>query len=281
MDAARDRRAPQQDAPRAELHASTRLSAAATMPWQPYGSLVPDRSAGAAVHDPPRAGRRRRRDHAVELAERAGHARRRAGPGARQCRRAQAGSADAGLRRGRLRRDLQGGRPARRPPPDRHRRRRDGRGARHRPERRHGQLHRVDRGRADSRRQGRRPAQEGQPGAGRQQPADRARRRRSAQPRRARAPIASFQFQGQVCFATGRHIVHRGVADEYVDLLAAEGTPAADGRSVPRGCRAGPDRQRAAAPARRRDRPALDPRAAARASSRAARTRACSTDPPF
>ncbi len=31
---------------------------------------------------------------------------------------------------------------------------------------------------------------------------------------------ASFQFQGQVCFGTGRHIVHRSVADEYVDLLA-------------------------------------------------------------
>ena len=31
---------------------------------------------------------------------------------------------------------------------------------------------------------------------------------------------SSFQFQGQVCFATGRHIVHRQVADEYVDLLA-------------------------------------------------------------
>ena len=32
---------------------------------------------------------------------------------------------------------------------------------------------------------------------------------------------ASFQFAGQVCFATGRHIVARSVADEYVDLLAA------------------------------------------------------------
>jgi benzaldehyde dehydrogenase (NAD) len=31
---------------------------------------------------------------------------------------------------------------------------------------------------------------------------------------------ATFQFQGQVCFATGRHLVHRSVADEYVDLLA-------------------------------------------------------------
>jgi benzaldehyde dehydrogenase (NAD) len=31
---------------------------------------------------------------------------------------------------------------------------------------------------------------------------------------------SSFQFQGQVCFATGRHIVHESVANEYVDLLA-------------------------------------------------------------
>ena len=32
--------------------------------------------------------------------------------------------------------------------------------------------------------------------------------------------FASFQFQGQVCFATGRHIVHRSIADRYVELLA-------------------------------------------------------------
>lgn len=31
---------------------------------------------------------------------------------------------------------------------------------------------------------------------------------------------ATFQFQGQVCFATGRHIVHRSVAEEYTGLLA-------------------------------------------------------------
>jgi benzaldehyde dehydrogenase (NAD) len=31
--------------------------------------------------------------------------------------------------------------------------------------------------------------------------------------------FATFQFQGQVCFATGRHIVHRSVAGDYVDLL--------------------------------------------------------------
>jgi benzaldehyde dehydrogenase (NAD) len=31
---------------------------------------------------------------------------------------------------------------------------------------------------------------------------------------------SSFQFQGQVCFAVGRHIVHRSVAEDYVRLLA-------------------------------------------------------------
>src|SRR5919197_408732 len=30
---------------------------------------------------------------------------------------------------------------------------------------------------------------------------------------------ASFQFQGQVCFAAGRHIVHRSVAADYIDAL--------------------------------------------------------------
>ncbi len=31
---------------------------------------------------------------------------------------------------------------------------------------------------------------------------------------------ASFQFQGQVCFAAGRHIVHRSIAPRYLELLA-------------------------------------------------------------
>ena len=31
--------------------------------------------------------------------------------------------------------------------------------------------------------------------------------------------FASFQFMGQVCFAAGRHIVHRSVAGDYVDAL--------------------------------------------------------------
>ncbi|MEO6579138.1 MAG: aldehyde dehydrogenase family protein [Candidatus Limnocylindria bacterium] len=33
---------------------------------------------------------------------------------------------------------------------------------------------------------------------------------------------SSFQFQGQVCFAVGRHIVQRSVADAYVELLSAK-----------------------------------------------------------
>ena len=48
-----------------------RSIAAATMPFQPYGSLVPTSSNGPAVDAPARPGRRHRRDHAVELADRA------------------------------------------------------------------------------------------------------------------------------------------------------------------------------------------------------------------
>ena len=32
--------------------------------------------------------------------------------------------------------------------------------------------------------------------------------------------FSAFQFQGQVCFAAGRHLVHRGVADAYTEVLA-------------------------------------------------------------
>ena len=34
--------------------------------------------------------------------------------------------------------------------------------------------------------------------------------------------FASFQFQGQVCFAAGRHLVHRAVADSYIEALTAK-----------------------------------------------------------
>ena len=32
-------------------------------------------------------------------------------------------------------------------------------------------------------------------------------------------PSPSFQFQGQVCFAAGRHLVHESIADEYIEAL--------------------------------------------------------------
>ena len=31
--------------------------------------------------------------------------------------------------------------------------------------------------------------------------------------------FSSFQFQGQVCFAAGRHLVHRTIADAYIEIL--------------------------------------------------------------
>jgi benzaldehyde dehydrogenase (NAD) len=34
--------------------------------------------------------------------------------------------------------------------------------------------------------------------------------------------FSSFQFQGQVCFAAGRHIVHRSIADAYIDALVVK-----------------------------------------------------------
>ena len=69
--------------------------------------------------------------------------------------------------------------------------------------------------------------------------------------------FASFQFQGQVCFATGRHIVHRSIASDYVALLSekADATPAR--RPVPRGRRPRADRQPEAARAGGRDRAAI------------------------
>ena len=69
--------------------------------------------------------------------------------------------------------------------------------------------------------------------------------------------FSSFQFQGQVCFAAGRHIVHETIAGEYIDALDREGHAAHDGRPVPRGRPAGPDRQREAGAARGRHRPAI------------------------
>ena len=36
--------------------------------------------------------------------------------------------------------------------------------------------------------------------------------------------FSSFQFQGQVCFAAGRHIVHETIAAEYIDALTEKAT---------------------------------------------------------
>ena len=69
--------------------------------------------------------------------------------------------------------------------------------------------------------------------------------------------FSAFQFQGQVCFAAGRHLVHRDLAGAYVDPRR-EGEAPAHGRPVPRGRAARPDRQREAAGPGRRHRRALD-----------------------
>src|SRR5690606_16086991 len=45
------------------------------------------------------------------------------------------------------------------------------------------------------------------------------------------AAWGSFLHQGQICMTTGRHLVHRSIADEYVRLLAekAKRLPVGDG----------------------------------------------------
>ena len=68
---------------------------------------------------------------------------------------------------------------------------------------------------------------------------------------------SSFQFQGQVCFAVGRHIVHRSVAKAYVDLLAAKARRLRLGDPYRQDVDLGPDRQREAARPRRRHRAAV------------------------
>jgi benzaldehyde dehydrogenase (NAD) len=48
------------------------------------------------------------------------------------------------------------------------------------------------------------------------------------------AAWGSYLHQGQICMTTGRHLVHRSIADEYVRLLAekAERLPVGDGRDA-------------------------------------------------
>ena len=247
------------------------LHAAATMPFQPYGQLVPSVVRRAALDAAPRPGRRHRRDHAVELPERAGHARRRAGARRRQRRRSSSpipqtpvcGGAmfeavfrEAGLPDGLLQVVLGDAEVGEAIVTD--------------PNLTRIFVHRLDRGRPAGRRAGRRAAQAGL----RSSSAATTRSSSSTTPTSRRRPragaFASFQFQGQVCFATGRHIVHRSVADEYIEPARREGARgSALGDPYREDVDLGPDRQRAAARAGRRHRPPVG-RRAARGSSRAA-----------
>ena len=151
---------------------------AATLPSQAYGSLMPSAVKG-------RLSMVRRVPAGVIGAitpwnspSVLGHARRRAGAGARQRGRPQAGSADAGRRRRDVRGRLPRGGPARGPAPGRGRWRRRRRGAGHRPEHPGRVVHRLDGGRAAGRPARRRHAQEGLARARWQQRVHRARRRR-------------------------------------------------------------------------------------------------------
>ena len=132
-----------------------------------------------------------------------------AGAGARQRGRPQAGPADAGRRRRDVRGGLPRGRPARGPAPGRRRWRRRRRGARHRPEHPGRVVHRLDRRRAAGRRSWRAACSR----RSRSSSAATTRSSSSTTPTSTRPPrpgrSPSFQFQGQVCFAAGRHIVHR------------------------------------------------------------------------
>ena len=108
-------------------------------------------------------------------------------------------------------------------------------------------VHRVDGGRATRRPARRRDAQEGLARARRQQRVHRPRRRRPRRPPPAAGAFSAFQFQGQVCFAAGRHLVHSRLAEAYIATLADKAEAPAHRRPVPRGRPARPDRQREAA----------------------------------
>ena len=125
------------------------------------------------------AGRRGRRDHAVELPEPDQHRQGRAGARRRLHGGAQAGARHAVDGAGARSAGGRAHRHPRRRPQRRDRGRQDDRrGAHHQPRRRHGQLHRLDRGRPADHGGRRRDHQAGLPRAGRQVGPDRPRRRR-------------------------------------------------------------------------------------------------------
>ena len=231
---------------------------------------------GPAVDGPPGPGRGHRRDHAVELAVGARDARRRAGAGARQRRRPQARSADAGRRRRDVRGGLPRGRPARGSAPGRRRRRRRRRGARDRPEHPGRVVHRLDGRRAAGRPAGRRACSR------RSRSSSAATTRSSSSTTRISTPPPR-PVRSRRSSSRARSASRPGATSSSAERRRRlhrrperEGEAPAHGRPVSRGRPARADRQREAAPPRRRHRPALGRgRGAARA--RAARTRGCST----
>ena len=259
--------------------AAGEINAAATMPFQPYGQLVPSVVPGPAVDAPPRPGRGHRRDHAVELPERA-----RACASSRRRSPWATPSSSSPIPRRRsaaapCSRRSSGGRPARRA---------------------------CSRSSSAARRSARRSSRTrtstgvsftGSTAAGRRVGtlAGQLLKRVSLElggnnafivlddadleAAASAGAFASFQFQGQVCFATGRHIVHRSIAEAYVDLLAEKAARLRLGDPYREDVDLGPivnqkQLERVDGIVRR----SVDGRRAR--SSKAARTRACSTARP-
>ena len=176
------------------------------------------RSAGADLDRAARADRRRRRDHAVELPDRARDALARAGTRAGQRGRAQERSEHTGHRRRDHRAHLRGGRTARGRAARPLRRRRGRAGARRGPARPDDLVHRLD---ATGRLVGE--------AAGRTL-------KRAVLELGGNSPLivlddadieaassagawGSFLHQGQICLAVSRHLVHESIVEEYLVAL--------------------------------------------------------------
>ena len=91
--------------------------------------------------------------------------------------------------------------------------------------------------------------------------------------------FSSFQFQGQVCFAAGRHLVHESIAGDYIDALTEKATRLRMGDPFREDVQLGSDRQREAG-ARASTTSSGARSTAGPSSASAARTRASSTDRP-
>ena len=79
-------------------------------------------------------------------------------------------------------------------------------------------------------------------------------------PPTAAGAFSAFQFQGQVCFAAGRHLVHRTLAGAYIDALAEKAKRLRLGDPYREDVQLGPIVNEKQLRPRRRHRPALDRR---------------------